>query len=623
MTSAALYDFILDVLRAQPTSAEQRRRAFAVDVGRWHRILGFDGCTVQFDRALRRAGHVAETPTALRRLLRDATSQSLHRALLVQAQITEVAELAAIAGIRVMALKGAARLLAGEMPGGRSLADIDLLTDPRDSARLHTLLRRDLGYATSGEPYPHHLAGLTRPGSLGIEVHVRLTPTVLPLDRTIWDETRHAAVGGHSIELPSATSMLLHTLEHAVRVNWTARYRLRDILDVAALLGTDVDADVVDGYVAASDCHRAMRRTVEAARSLHSSRTPRAAAAWRTVRRVGRTRITLATWPRAPRLAERCFRYAGVIAEGSPRVLGRAGLGLVRRLTAGTAALALLGVVSGCDNPVMPDPPVVGAFVFSSQSGGHWALYRFREGVATRLSAPGNDDREPHSVGSQVVFTSLRDGDAEIYGATLNADLTLGTQTRLTTEYGLDAEPALSPSGATIAFVSERSGAPRIWLMNANGGNPTPLATGSDDYVPEGSPRWSPSGDRIVFTSTRTGTSQVYSVAATGGVASQLSHESRGAFTPSWLPDGRNVLYTAVSGAGQVMSVPATGGDARVFATDAQGLGEAACSTAFCLAVAAPLGGVGHVVALTVKGKPTPLVFPQVADDHRPAILAH
>lgn len=631
MISAAVYDVIVDVLRGEPTSADRTRRAFAVPVERWRRILGFDGCTVQFDRALLRAGLASDAPAPLRRLLREATGQSLHRAVLVHTQLAEVAAVAATAGIRVMALKGAARLLAGELAGTRSLADIDLLADPRDADRLHTRLRRELGYSMAGHRYPHHLVGLTRPGSLGIEVHVRLAPAALPLDRTNWTETRRVDVGGQLVELPSETNLLLHTLEHAVRVNWTARYRLRDVLDVAALLGTDgstgvsaaVDEEAVDSYVSSSDCGEEMATTIAAARSLRGAATADGARAWRTVRRVGRARIALAAWPRAPRLAERCFRYAGVIAEGSPRTMGRAGLGLARRLASGTAALALalIGAVSGCDSPAAPRPLVVSPFVFASQSGGSWALYRFKDGVETRISAPGNDDREPQSVGSRIVFSSRRDGDAEIYTATLTADLTLAAETRLTTEYGTDAEPALSPSGTTIAFVSARTGTPRIWLMDATGASAMPLATGSADFVPEGAPRWSPTGDRIAFTSTRTGTSQVYSIPASGGTASQLSHESRGAFTPSWLPDGKALVYMAVAGSAEAMSVPASGGDARVFATDSAGLGEVVCGQALCLGVVGPLGSAGRVVALATNGRRASVVIPHVGDDHHPALL--
>src|SRR4051812_25131743 len=182
MVASAIYGFITDVLRARPTSSDQRRRAFAEPLGRWHRTLGLDGCAVQFDRALHRAGLTEEAPAPLRRLLREATNESLRHAMLVHGQLAGLAALCAREAIRLMPLKGAARLLAGELPGMRSIADIDVLTDPADASRLHSLLQRELGYAVDGDAYPHHLPGLTRPGSLGIEVHVRLAPDRLPLD---------------------------------------------------------------------------------------------------------------------------------------------------------------------------------------------------------------------------------------------------------------------------------------------------------------------------------------------------------------------------------------------------------------------------------------------------------
>lgn len=332
--SAAIYDLVVAVLRGSPTTARQRQRAFPVPVERWRRVLGFDGCTVQFGHALQRTGLIAEAPAPLRRLLREAIGDSLRHALLVHTQLAEVASLCADEGIPFMPLKGAARLLGGELPGLRSIADIDLLALPADAPRLHALLRGRLGYAIDGAPYPHHLAGLTRCGSLGIEVHVRLTRTPLALDAAIWAGTREISLAGRAIVLPSPTTLLLHTLEHAVRVNWTARYRLRDILDVAALLTDDVCTDAVAAHLSTSDCREPMHTILAAAETLRSAAPSGAPDAWRTVRRVGRTRLAFAEMPHTPRVAERWFRYAGMLAEGSPRTIGRAGLDLGRRLTA-------------------------------------------------------------------------------------------------------------------------------------------------------------------------------------------------------------------------------------------------------------------------------------------------
>jgi hypothetical protein len=622
--STVVYDFVADVLRGAIPDARRRGRAFAIPVTTWHRVLGFDGCVVQFDRALSKAGLALEAPAELRRLLRDATNTAVQRALLVHAQLAELGACCAARGIRVMALKGAARLLAGELPGARSIADIDLLVAPRDASTLHALLQRELGYIADGKEYAHHLAGLVRPGSLGIEIHHRLTETPLQLDDMIWTDAQPAP-GAVGVDLPSPTNLLLHTLEHAARVNSAARYRLRDVLDVATLDSPAFDGTRVARYVSASDCGRPMQILLAAAREANAPTAPRADDAWATVRRVGRTRIALAAWPRAPRIAERFFRYAGVVAEGSPRTIGRVGVDLARRIAGRAAAipLALLALLAACERPTAPPPPlVVTPFVFASQSGGVWSLYRYADGSVTQLSTPGNNDREPHVVGHTMVFTSLRDGDAEIYSATLNADLTLAAQTRLTSEYGNDVQPALSPSGATIAFVSGRDGAPRVWLMDANGANPHALETGSATYIPEQSPRWSPDGATLAFSSTRTGTSQIFVVPAAGGPAVQISHETLGAYTPSWRPDGKSVLYMSLSGTPHIMSAPIGGGDPTVFATDTSGIGEPSCTAQLCLAVIDPLGSAGRIAALTTGGRLAAVAIPHVGDDHQPAAVA-
>lgn len=625
MDSGAIYGLVAATLRGERQRDALRARAFAAPIERWERVLGFDGCALHFARALQGAGLAEEVPSTLRTLLREATITAIERAVMVHRQVAEVASLAQRSGIRVMALKGAARLLGGEMPGTRSIADIDLLVRPDDAARLHALLQADLAYVEDAQPYAHHLAGLTRGGSLGVEVHVRLTPTPLALDDEMWRDSWTVVLRGASVELPSRTSLFLHTLEHAVRVNWTGRYRLRDVADLAALYTPEVDDARIRRYVEASDCRGPMLTVLGAARRIEPRIPLGSPRGWRTVNRVGRFRIALATLPRTPRVAERLFRYAGVIAEGRPGTLGRAGLDAARRLVGARAALGLaiaaLAVSGGCHDAAAPRPLVVKPFVFAANSGGVWSLYRFRAGTVTRLSSPGNNDREPHGAKGRIVFTSLRDGNAEIYSAAVGPDLTLGAETRLTNEGSTDAEPALAPSGATIAFVSGRDGAPRVWLMDVTGENPRALETGSPTFIPEGAPSWSPTGDRIAFTSSRSGTSQVYVVSAAGGVPVQVSHETRGAYNPAWRPDGAAVLFMALSGEARVMSAPAVGGDAVVVASDTAGIGEPDCTPSACLAVLAPLGGAARVIALDPQGRRATVVLPQVADDHHPAFL--
>jgi hypothetical protein len=330
--SGVVFDAITSVIRGLPVDAELLRRATEAPVATWQRVLGFEGCAPQFDRELRSRGLMAMVPTELRQMLRESTASALRLGLLAHRQLGEIAALAGRHEIRVMAVKGAAQLLAGQVPGARSLSDIDLLVRPADGERFHALLASELGYTSEGRAYPHHLPVLERPASLNLDVHVRLSDMPIALDDAIWTDTRTVSIDGSLIALPSSTNMVLHALEHGLRLNWMGRYRLRDVLDVAALYTADVSNPQVSAYVAESGVRRACETLLSAAHALEPRVPVFRATAWRTIRRVSRTRLALAVVPRDPRMAERCFRYAGLVAEGSAGSMLRAGRNVVSRL---------------------------------------------------------------------------------------------------------------------------------------------------------------------------------------------------------------------------------------------------------------------------------------------------
>ena len=82
--------------------------------------------------------------------------------------------------------------------------------------------------------------------------------------------------------------------------------------------------------------------------------------------------------------------------------------------------------------------------------------------------------------GRKIVFTSYRDGNAEIY--LMNADGS--NQTRLTNSGGEDEAASWSPSGQQLIFASSRDGSYDLYLMNADGSNQ------SRQTFHEGNERW-------------------------------------------------------------------------------------------------------------------------------------
>ncbi|MGI9077172.1 MAG: nucleotidyltransferase family protein [Gemmatimonadaceae bacterium] len=634
--SLDVYDFAAAVLRGDRPSPRLANRALAAPERYWTRVLAFEGCAVQLHRALSGANFTGFLPPWLGCMLQRETAESVRRAIMLRQQLREVAALAARHEIDVAVLKGAARIAAGEMPGQRSIADIDLLLRPRDAERFHGLLLRELSYEASGVAAPHHLGGLVRAGSLGIEIHHRLsggadasspngisdaTGKSAELLANLWREARPVDVGGATLLVPTPTHLLLHALEHAVTVNWTHRYRQRDLADVARLYTADVSPAALDSYVARSPQSSALKTLISAAGEIEQRLPLYRSGASRTVRRVARVRLALAVPLRDNLLAERVFQYAGVIAEGSPRSVQRLGANLVRRLgrhVPSAATVVAVAVVSAsCGDSVSPNLTPVPPFVFTSLVDGLPGIYRSDANVVRRLSAPGQEDTQPHSAAGRIAYTSLRDGNAEIYVA----DTGLQNQQRLTNAPAPDGEPALDPAGTTIAFVSARSGTPRIWLMDVTGANQRPLATGSSTFIPERSPAWSPSGDVIAFTSARTNTSQLFSIPRAGGTATQITHESTGAFAPSWNGDGSALLFVTGGDSASVRHIARTGELAEVFTRASNRLADFTCTRSVCLATLGAADSDGDVVTLPGHGAQAAVVLGRLAADYDPAFL--
>jgi dipeptidyl aminopeptidase/acylaminoacyl peptidase len=163
----------------------------------------------------------------------------------------------------------------------------------------------------------------------------------------------------------------------------------------------------------------------------------------------------------------------------------------------------------------------------------------------TRLTNNPASDSDPawSPDGSQIVFVSNRDGNNEIYK--MNAD---GTgQTRLTHNGAFDADPSWSSDGTQIVFASDRDGNFNIFKMSAAGDSngtiaPTRLTT---DPGHDGFPAWSPDGTKIAFDSDRTGNTDVWSMNTDGSGQVDLTNNAAEDALPSWSPDGMQIAFAS------------------------------------------------------------------------------
>jgi WD40 repeat protein len=316
------------------------------------------------------------------------------------------------------------------------------------------------------------------------------------------------------------------------------------------------------------------------------------------------------------RHTSRSSRRETIAMERSARLASRA-----------TVALLAIGALAACsaDRDLSSAPrqdvpvPLLAAsptIVYVSDSSGVQQLWKVADGVSSRFTFSDAVDKDPHSAAGHLVFASYRDGDEEIYMASND----LSGLKRLTTSGGEDEQPNLSPDGTRVAFVSFRSGSPRIWTMDSTGANQTPLATGSESYVPEMAPSWSPDGAKLVYTSTRAGSSQVFMISANGGTPVQLTNEMNGAFNPSWSTDGTQIHYVSVVGAPSLRAVTVATGETSDWVYDGAGVGQPACSTSGCFAVEGAYGSNGDIVSIAADASVATIVGTN-ANETSPTVL--
>jgi dipeptidyl aminopeptidase/acylaminoacyl peptidase len=171
--------------------------------------------------------------------------------------------------------------------------------------------------------------------------------------------------------------------------------------------------------------------------------------------------------------------------------------------------------------------------------------------------------------GKQIVYAiNAVDLESQTDVMTLwRVDVQTGAARRLTAG-PQDSNPAFSPDGKTVAFISERGEKPQVYLIAVDGGEARPLTTMKLGVG--GGPVWSPDGKQIAFTASSADAAHdptrpyrvtrpvyrfdgigyverlvqdLYVIPADGGQPDQLTANRSMNSTPQWSPDGKHIAF--------------------------------------------------------------------------------
>ena len=150
-----------------------------------------------------------------------------------------------------------------------------------------------------------------------------------------------------------------------------------------------------------------------------------------------------------------------------------------------------------------------------------------------------------HKASERFVFANADDDAQNLYlGNSRNGRIIKS----LTQSKHIDTAPAFSPDGRKVAFVSDRSGSPQIYIMNIRNGRVDRISK-SGSY--NTAPAWSPDGANLVWNRQIGGDRNVVILKNlhNGNESAQTLVSGRKSYEhPSFSPDGRFIVVAEVEG---------------------------------------------------------------------------
>ena len=205
--------------------------------------------------------------------------------------------------------------------------------------------------------------------------------------------------------------------------------------------------------------------------------------------------------------------------------------------------------------PLAGGPPT--SFLYVSHKIGQPKMFRARlaGGMPKRVSPIRGNQLTPclSRDGGQLAFTCDVSGTTDLFCARFHADEgAIGKARQIFAAKGAaEASPAFSPDGKKIAFVSDKDGSAKIYLMDVPEGGEMPAPRLITKRFRENSaPAWSPDGKKIAYSARTTGLRQIWIYEVETGKELEITHGDFSAENPAWAPNSVHLLFNAENKAG-------------------------------------------------------------------------